>query len=78
MNASSGCVPPYGGGGGVNKKNEALFRPMIFVGMIFVGKPVMTGLLDRVGRYTRGRYDVKKMLNYIVLFRLYCSMKSSV
>ena len=61
----------------IKKKNEALFRPVIFVWLIFVGNPVMTGLLDRAGRYTRGRYDVKDMLKCVVLFRLYSSMKSS-
>ena len=62
---------------GINKKNEALFRPVIFVWLIFVGNPVITGLLGRAGRYTQGRYDVKKMLNYVVLFRPYSSMKSN-
>ena len=61
----------------MNKKNEALFRPVIFVVPIFVGKPVMTGLLDRVGRYIRGKYYVKEMLKYVVLFRPDFTMKSS-
>jgi hypothetical protein len=49
---------------------------VIFVWLIFVGNPVFTGLPDRVGRYTRRRYGVKKMLKYVVLFRLYSPMKS--
>jgi hypothetical protein len=40
---------PLGRGKGINKKNEALFRPVIFVWLIFVGNPVFTGLLDRAG-----------------------------
>nr|DAE88372.1 MAG TPA: hypothetical protein [Caudoviricetes sp.] len=50
---------------------------MIFVWPIFVGNPVFTGLLDRAGRHTQGRYSVKKMLKYIVLFRPDFTMKSS-
>lgn len=61
----------------MKKKNEALFRPVIFVVLIFVGNPVMTGLLDRAGRYTQGEYYVKKMLKYVVIFKLYSPMKSS-
>ena len=59
------------------KKNEALFRPVIFVWLIFVGNPVFTGLLDRAGRYIQERYDVKKMLKYVALFRPDFTMKSS-
>lgn len=59
------------------KKNEALFRPVIFVVLIFVGNPVFTGLLDRAGMDIWWEYYVKDMLNYVVLFRMYSSMKSS-
>lgn len=69
---------PTGRERGMNKKkNEALFRPMIFVWLIFVGNPVFTGLRDRAGRYTQGKYSVKKMLKYIVFFRPDFTMKSS-
>lgn len=50
---------------------------MIFVVLIFVGNLVFTGLLDRAGGIHGGRYGVKKMLKYVVLFRLYSLMKSS-
>lgn len=45
--------------------------------LIFVGNPVFTGLLDRAGRYIQERYDVKKMLKYVALFRPDFTMKSS-
>ena len=45
--------------------------------LIFVGNPVMTGLLDRAGRYTQGEYYVKDMLKYVVHFRPDFTMKSS-
>jgi hypothetical protein len=50
---------------------------VIFVVLIFVGNPAFTGLLDRAGRYIWWEYYVKDMLKYVVLFRLYSSMKSS-